>query len=102
MLEAVTLFDGKGRAGGIDWTRVCAHMGTGRTYGQCRHRWHNVLKHKTMMFDDSPRLHMSMPLSSESGVGVGFGGLEEDAWFQVGADNDLSFQGDAVVDLFEA
>jgi hypothetical protein len=53
------------------------------------------------MFDDSARLHLSLPLS-DAGEGVGFGGLEEeDVWFQVGPDSDLSFQGDVAVDLFD-
>lgn len=44
LIEAVSLFDGQGRGGAIDWGRVCEYMGGDRTYDQCRVRWNGVLK----------------------------------------------------------
>jgi hypothetical protein len=48
----VGVYDGQGRGGGVDWAKVCEFMGSVRTYNQCRHRWHNVIKHRGMNPDD--------------------------------------------------
>jgi hypothetical protein len=37
--EAVELYRGKGRKGGIGWTLVSEHMGRTRTAKQCKKRW---------------------------------------------------------------
>lgn len=52
MTEAVGVYDGQGRGGGVDWAKVCEFMGSVRTYNQCRHRWHNVIKHRGMNPED--------------------------------------------------
>ncbi len=58
MTEAVGLYDGQGRGGGIDWAKVCDFMGSIRTYNQCRHRWHNVIKHRAFLLtQDQSDLH---------------------------------------------
>lgn len=46
LTEAVGVYDGQGRGGGVDWNKVCEFMGPIRSYNQCRHRWHNVIKHR--------------------------------------------------------
>jgi hypothetical protein len=40
--EAVELYRGKGRKGGIGWTLVSEHMGRTRTAKQCKKRWDDV------------------------------------------------------------
>jgi hypothetical protein len=46
LMEAVAVYNGHGRGGGVDWSKVCEYLGDNRKYNQCRHRWHNVLKQK--------------------------------------------------------
>ena len=50
-IEAVAVYNGHGRGGGIDWGKVCEYLGGSRKYNQCRHRWHNVLKTRAMRED---------------------------------------------------
>jgi hypothetical protein len=44
LIEAVSLYEGQGRGGAVDWGKVCEYMGGERTYDQCRVRWNGVLK----------------------------------------------------------
>ena len=46
LMEAVAVYNGHGRGGGIDWGKVCEYLAGSRKYNQCRHRWHNVLKQR--------------------------------------------------------
>lgn len=55
LTEAVGVYDGQGRGGGVDWNKVCEFMGPIRSYNQCRHRWHNVIKHRGNLADSEHR-----------------------------------------------
>lgn len=55
LTEAVGVYDGQGRGGGVDWGKVCEFLGSVRTYNQCRHRWHNVIKHRSLTGDENGR-----------------------------------------------
>ena len=44
LLEAVELFNGRGRGGAVDWGRVVEYLGGRRTCDQCRVRWTGVLQ----------------------------------------------------------
>lgn len=46
LTEAVSMYDGQGRGGTVDWGRVSLHMGGDRSSYQHRMRWHSVLKHR--------------------------------------------------------
>ena len=54
LAAAVRACDGHGRGGGVDWEQVCCYMGSRYSLGKCRHRWHNVVKHRVMMLHKSP------------------------------------------------
>jgi hypothetical protein len=41
----------------VDWAKVCEFMGSVRTYNQCRHRWHNVIKHRGINPDEINGFH---------------------------------------------
>jgi hypothetical protein len=42
--EAVVTYAGEGAGGGVEWTKVAAHVNTTKTAKQCHKRWHRVLK----------------------------------------------------------
>jgi hypothetical protein len=46
LTEAVGMFDGVGRGGTVDWSKVSEHMSGDRSSYQHRMRWHSVLKHR--------------------------------------------------------
>eukprot|EP00604_Paraphysomonas_vestita_P004448 CAMPEP_0174825364 /NCGR_PEP_ID=MMETSP1107-20130205/42680_1 /TAXON_ID=36770 /ORGANISM="Paraphysomonas vestita, Strain GFlagA" /LENGTH=420 /DNA_ID=CAMNT_0016056897 /DNA_START=48 /DNA_END=1311 /DNA_ORIENTATION=+ len=84
LTEAVGVYDGQGRGGGVDWAKVCEFMGSIRTYNQCRHRWHNVIKHRGISHDNiNPRL-------SSSSVGVGGGDDGDYSNYVQNQDHDVS------------
>jgi hypothetical protein len=45
----------------VDWAKVCEFMGSVRTYNQCRHRWHNVIKHRGINPDEMNGFHGYTP-----------------------------------------
>jgi hypothetical protein len=48
LTEAVGAYDGLGRGGTVDWSRVSELMGGDRSSYQHRMRWHSVLKHRVI------------------------------------------------------
>ncbi len=44
--EAVALYKGQGKGRGVNWEKVCSHMGGTRSSNQCNSRWHFRLKRK--------------------------------------------------------
>ena len=44
MREAVALYRGQGKGGGVSWVKVSSHMGGTRSTYQCYVRWHDTLK----------------------------------------------------------
>lgn len=45
LVEAVRLFRGKGRKGGVAWQKVSEYMGRTRTMKQCKKRWDDAFEH---------------------------------------------------------
>jgi hypothetical protein len=54
LTEAVGMYDGQGRGGTVDWSKVRAHLGNDRSSYQHRMRWHSVLKHRVAGAARSP------------------------------------------------
>lgn len=54
LTEAVSMYDGQGRGGTVDWAKVRAHLGNERSSYQHRMRWHSVLKHRVAGAARSP------------------------------------------------
>lgn len=46
LVEAMTLYDGQGKGGGVDWTKVSEYLGGQRAPTQCYKRWHDALKQR--------------------------------------------------------
>ncbi len=44
MIEAVKLFDGQGKKGGVNWVKVSEYMNGTRSSSQCVNRWNNILQ----------------------------------------------------------
>lgn len=42
----MTLYDGQGKGGGVDWTKVSEYLGGQRAPTQCYKRWHDALKQR--------------------------------------------------------
>ena len=49
LVEAVGLFDGQAKGGGISWVKVSAHLDGRRTPNQCCQRWNETIKHASSM-----------------------------------------------------
>jgi hypothetical protein len=46
LVEAMTLYDGQGKGGGVDWNKVSDYLGGARAGSQCYKRWHDALKQR--------------------------------------------------------
>jgi hypothetical protein len=49
LVEAVRLYRGKGRKGGVAWRLVSEHMGRTRTMKQCKKRWDDAFEHPSSL-----------------------------------------------------
>jgi hypothetical protein len=79
LLEAMTLYEGQGKGGGIDWTKVSAHLGGIRAPTQCYKRWHDAIKQrrkytsKSAHWSDEEMLKLDEGVQMFAGDGLGGG-----------------------------
>jgi hypothetical protein len=83
LVEAMSLFDGQGKGGGVDWAKVSEYLGGMRAGTQCYKRWHDALKQrrKSLLGEDwTPQedFLIVQAVSMYAGEGLG-GGVDWDA-----------------------
>lgn len=83
LVEAMALYDGQGKGGGVDWAKVSEYLGGMRAGTQCYKRWHDALKQrrKSLLGEDwSPQedFLVVQAVSMFAGEGLG-GGVDWDA-----------------------
>mmetsp|Transcript_23567 Transcript_23567/g.34569 ORF Transcript_23567/g.34569 Transcript_23567/m.34569 type:complete len:705 (-) Transcript_23567:56-2170(-) len=78
LLEAMTLYNGQGKGGGVDWTKVSEHLGGLRAPIQCYKRWHDALKQRRRCLeddswttDDDNRVIEGVKIYAGEGIGGG-------------------------------
>lgn len=83
LVEAMSLYDGQGKGGGVDWAKVSEYLGGMRAGTQCYKRWHDALKQrrKSLLGEDwTPQedFLVVQAVSMYAGEGLG-GGVDWDA-----------------------
>jgi hypothetical protein len=83
LVEAMALYDGQGKGGGVDWAKVSEYLGGMRAGTQCYKRWHDALKQrrKSLLGEDwtaQEDFLVVQAVSMYAGEGLG-GGVDWDA-----------------------
>lgn len=84
LVEAVGVYEGQGKGGGVDWSKVSEYLHGERTPNQCHTRWNSVLKHRGLAMKTSPWTDLEdIKLTEAVGMfdGVGRGGTVD--WSKV-------------------
>eukprot|EP00604_Paraphysomonas_vestita_P000935 CAMPEP_0174819538 /NCGR_PEP_ID=MMETSP1107-20130205/2830_1 /TAXON_ID=36770 /ORGANISM="Paraphysomonas vestita, Strain GFlagA" /LENGTH=1018 /DNA_ID=CAMNT_0016033223 /DNA_START=65 /DNA_END=3121 /DNA_ORIENTATION=+ len=77
LVEAMALYDGQGKGGGVDWTKVSEYLGGMRAGTQCYKRWHDALKQrrKSLLGEDwTPQEDFLVVQAVSLYAGEGLGG----------------------------
>jgi hypothetical protein len=77
LIEAMGLYDGQGKGGGVDWGKVSEYLGGQRAATQCYKRWHDALKQrrKSLLGEDwSPEEDYMVIQAVAVHAGEGLGG----------------------------
>jgi hypothetical protein len=84
LVEAVGIYEGQGKGGGVDWSKVSEYLHGERTPNQCHTRWNSVLKHRGLAMKTSPWTDLEdIKLTEAVGMydGMGRGGTVD--WSKV-------------------